>query len=190
MGLCNQEPLRRGTSRQNVTVNITSDIVDEPLLQTIQIDLTGGSEENATLDGTANTFTASIQDDDLAPYIYFNNSNTTEANESAAGVTDQVLLTVTMTDTDEQSVVIPYELGSGTAETDVDFILTDHSIADGLAITIRKENGLTSTTIQLDIIGDNTYETNETVVVNLRAEEVDSHLSLALHFNISYLHDY
>ncbi|MFL2997163.1 MAG: Calx-beta domain-containing protein [Candidatus Neomarinimicrobiota bacterium] len=181
--------LSAGVSSQDVTVTLTSDIVDEPN-QTLKVDLVSGTETNATLSGTQNTITGTILDDDLPPYIYFNNSNSTQGNEGAAGVTDQVLLTVTMTDTSEQVVIIPYSLGEGTATTDVDFILTDHSIADGTAITISPGSGLTSTTIQLDIVGDNSLEENQTVIVNLDAENVDGSDPYRLHPTFSTAHTY
>ena len=128
--------LAAGVNSQDVTVTLISDIVDEPN-QTIKVDLVSGTETNATLSGTQNTFTATILDDDQAPYVYFNTSNATQGNEGAASSTDQVLLTVTMLDTSEQIVVIPYSLGEGTATANVDFVLTDHSVADGTAITIN-----------------------------------------------------
>ena len=180
--------LAAGTNSQDVTVTLISDIVDEPN-QTIKVDLVSGTETNATLSGTQNTFTATILDDDQAPYVYFNTSNATQGNEGAASSTDQVLLTVTMLDTSEQVVVIPYSLGEGTATANVDFVLTDHSVADGTAITINPGGGLTETTIQLDITGDNTYETNQTVIVNLDAENADGDV-YRLHPTFSTSHTY
>jgi hypothetical protein len=178
-----------GVSSQDVTVTLTSDIVDEPD-QTLKVDLVSGTETNATLSGTQNTITGTILDDDLPPYVYFNNSNSTQGNEGAAGVTDQVLLTVTMTDTSEQTVIIPYSLGGGTATEDVDFVLTDHSIEAGTAITIAPGGGLTTTIIQLDIVGDNSLENNQTVIVNLDAENVDGSDPYRLHPTFSTAHTY
>ena len=77
-------------------------------MQTIIIELDPLSATNATADGAMYTGTMTIGDDDPAPTVYFNTGSPTSATEGANGNTSTKTFTVTLSDTSEKTITVPY----------------------------------------------------------------------------------
>ena len=136
------------------TINITgivNDSLDEPN-ETVIVTLSNPS--NATL-GTNNVHTYTINDNDNAPVVEFNNTSSNDAESVSSKA-----ITVDLSAASSQDVTVNYVV-TGTATGSG----TDYTLADGIA-TIPAN--ATSTTITIgNIVDDSLDELNETVIVTL-----------------------
>ncbi|GIR73274.1 MAG: hypothetical protein CM15mP76_00010 [Prochlorococcus sp.] len=131
--------------------NIVDDSLDE---ENETIIVTLSSPSNATL-GNDNVHTYTINDNDDAPTIDFNVTNSSGVESvSSAG------LTVDLSGASSKNITVDYvvtgsAIGSG----------TDYTLANG---TLTINAGETSGTITIDnIVDDSLYEPNETIIVTL-----------------------
>ena len=136
------------------TINITgivNDSLDEPN-ETVIVTLSNPS--NATL-GSNNVHTYTINDNDNAPVVEFNNTSSNDAESVSSKA-----ITVDLSAASSQDVTVNYVV-TGTATGSG----TDYTLADGIA-TIPAN--ATSTTITIgNIVDDSLDELNETVIVTL-----------------------
>ena len=136
------------------TINITgivNDSLDEPN-ETVIVTLSNPS--NATL-GTNNVHTYTINDNDNAPVVEFNNTSSNDAESVSSKA-----ITVDLSAASSQDVTVNYVV-TGTATGSG----TDYTLTDGTA-TIPAN--ATSTTITIgNIVDDSLDELNETVIVTL-----------------------
>ena len=152
--------LQAGRIDTTFSFTVVNDIVDERN-QTINLDLSSGTESNVSLSSTLNTHTAIIKDDDDAPEIYFGTSASSD-NENNTGTNEIQTLTITMTDSSERPVTIPYavsDVGDHPATVDTDYTIS------GASLTIEPGSGTKTADISLTVIGDTKDEYNQTVTV-------------------------
>ena len=126
-------------------------------------------EENETVDvvlsnvsfGAIETGTASgiIVNDDVAPTLAISGSTVAEGD---AGSTVELVFTVTKSGPTERVATVSYrDTGKGTAESGTDY----RKVGDGTLTFAAHE---TEQTIRVVVIGDNVYEEDETVEIELR----------------------
>ena len=139
------------TSGTIIIENIADDSLDE---ENETVIITLSSPSNATL-GSDNVHTYTINDNDSAPVVDFNTTNSSGVESvSSAG------LTINLSAASGLNVTVDYAV-SGTATGSG----TDYTLADGtLSISAGEKTGTISIT---DIVDDVVDEENETVIVTL-----------------------
>ena len=141
-----------GSTSGTITIaNIINDTLDEPN-ETVIVTLSNPS--NATL-GSNTVHTYTINDNDNAPVVDFN-----ETSSNGAESTSSKALTVDLSAASSQNVTVDYAV-TGTATGSG----TDYTLANG---TLTISAGNTSGTITIaSIVNDSLDEANETVIVTL-----------------------
>ena len=139
-----------GQTSQPVSVTINGDTQFEPS-ETFNVNLT--SPTNATLDDSQGVGT--ITNDDAQPTISINDVAVTEGNLGTTTAT----FTVSLSNASSQSVTVNYATAGNTATSGTDFVATSG--------TATITPGLLSTTVNVTVNGDTTFEPNETFNVNL-----------------------
>jgi hypothetical protein len=143
-----QQPTR------TLTVETLPDDVDEATPETLTVRLS--APENAVLDPEHTTAIGQIDDTTAAPSLKL---TPVEVDEGDAGTTTDAKFTVELVGTTELAVLVDYAITGGTATEGADFEAEDGTLAF--------EPGDTDKTISIDIVGDNTDELNETIIVTL-----------------------
>jgi glucose/arabinose dehydrogenase len=139
-----------GQTSQPVNVTINGDTGFEPN-ETFNINLSNAT--NATIGDTQGVGT--INNDDVQPAISVNDVTVTEGNSGTTTAT----FTVSLSNTSTQSISVNYATAGNTATSGTDFVA-----ASGTA-TITA--GQLSTTVNVTVNSDTTFEANETFNVNL-----------------------
>jgi hypothetical protein len=142
-----------GVTSMVVLVTIVGDTVVEPdEAFTFQV----GTPTGATV--TKGTGTVTIKNDDLAPPTLSISSGS--VSEGKSGVTTSATLTVTLSRAMTSTVSVVVNLSTlGTATSGTDFRFTN--------VTLSFAAGTTSKTVTISVLGDNTKEADETVVLQL-----------------------
>jgi glucose/arabinose dehydrogenase/disulfide oxidoreductase YuzD len=140
-----------GQTSQPVNITVTGDTTFEAS-ETFTVNLT--SPVNATIADTQGIGT--ITNDDLQPVISINDISVSEGNAGLQTAT----FTASLTNASSQTVTVNYATANGTATT----AGNDYQAATG---TITFAPGQTAQTVNVTIIGDTTFEPNETFVLNL-----------------------
>ncbi len=138
-----------GDDLKAITVNITSDLLDEAN-ETVILEL--GTPDGAT-PGTLLQHTLTIQDDDLPPAVDF-----TSATSSIAETGGTATIPVTLTAASGLTVTVNYA-ASGDAVNGLDYDLPNGSLTFA--------PGTTSQNIVVDIIDDDIFELTEQVTITL-----------------------
>jgi disulfide oxidoreductase YuzD len=138
------------TTTQHFHVLVNGDSKFEPN-EAFLVNLTGAT--NATVSDAQGLGT--ITNDDTQPTISINDVTVTEGNSGTSTAT----FTVSLTNASSQTITVNYLTGGNTADAGIDF-----ETANGTA-TITP--GQLSTTINVTINGDTTFEPNERFVVGL-----------------------
>ena len=145
---------RVGQTDTTITVSVTGDDTDEPN-ETIVVTLSNPT--NTTI-ATA-TGTGTISDDDDPPSLSISSPSVAEGPSGASAT---LTYTVTLSATSGQQVTVAYaESSDGRTATQG----TDYTALSGGTLAFRV--GQTDTTITVSVAGDETDETDETVVVTL-----------------------
>jgi hypothetical protein len=139
-----------GVITQSITVRVNGDLLSEAN-ETFFVNLK--EPTNATL--AASHGVGTITDNDPVPALFIND---VAINEGNSGVVN-ALFTVRLAAASGQLVTVNYATAGGTATPDVDFISTNG--------TVTFPPGSTNQTIAVPILGELSYEANETFVVNL-----------------------
>ena len=139
-----------GETSHEVVMTINGDTVFEPN-ETFNVNLSGPA--NATLGDSQGVCT--IVNDDSQPAISIGDTAVTEGN----GSTTTAAFTVSLSNASTQTVTVNYATAGDTATSGTDFLA-----ANGTA-TITP--GLLSTTVNVTVNGDTTFEPNEFFLVNL-----------------------
>jgi large repetitive protein len=139
-----------GSTSQTITIPVVGDNIDE-VNETFVVNLSGAA--NATI--ADNQATGTITDNDNAPTIAIGDVAVTETN---TGTTNAVF-TVTLSAASGQTVTVAYASASGTAVAPGDYT--------AVSGTLTFSAGVTSQTVTVPVVGDNTDEANETFVINL-----------------------
>jgi len=139
-----------GVITQSVTVRVNGDLLSEAN-ETFFVNLTDPA--NATLGVSQGVGT--INDNDTAPALFINDIVINEGNSGATNA----LFTVRLAIASGQPVTVNYATANGTAIAEADFISTNG--------TVSFPPGSTNQTIAVAVLGDLSFEANETFVVNL-----------------------
>ncbi|MCB1176837.1 MAG: hypothetical protein KDK36_04570, partial [Leptospiraceae bacterium] len=139
-----------GETTQNINFTVTNDTVDEPA-ETIVITLSSPTGSNL---GSNITHTYTINDDDLAPNISFDNVNSS-GQENISDVT----IPVSLSNLSEQVVTVDYSVSGGTASFG-----SDYNLSSG---TLTFNPGTATQYINLSIVDDSIFEDNETIEILL-----------------------
>lgn len=141
-----------GDPPKTISVNINGDTTFEPN-ETFNVNLSNPT--NATIDD--NQGVGTIVNDDTQPAISINDVSVTEGNVG----TTTAAFTVSLSNASSQTVTVNYATAGNTATSATDFVA-----ANGTA-TITA--GFLSTTVNVTVNSDTTFEGNETFFVNLTA---------------------
>jgi len=139
-----------GTTTQPINIPVIGDTSDEAN-ETVLVNLSG--ESNATIGDSQGVLT--IIDDDGAPQLVINDNSGAEGNAGSSNGT----LTVTLVGSTLQTVTVDYTTAPGSATTGTDYTTVTN--------TLTFNPGTTTLPIDIPILGDLVFETNETVLVNL-----------------------
>ncbi|MBP9715643.1 MAG: fibronectin type III domain-containing protein [Candidatus Pacebacteria bacterium] len=140
-----------GQTATNIEAVINNDSIkegDETIIVTIS------SPTNASL-GANTTHTYTITDDDNAPVLAFD-SDTSSGSESVSSVN----IPISVDSVSGNDITVSYTVTGGTATGSG----TDYTLASGTA-TITA--GQTSTNISLAVVGDQSYEDSETIIITI-----------------------
>jgi glucose/arabinose dehydrogenase len=140
-----------GQTSQPVSVTVNGDTTFEPN-ETFFVNLTNPSA-NATI--SDNQGAGTITNDDSLPSISINDVAVTEGNSG----TTNAGFSVTLSNASSLTITVNYATANGTATAG-----SDYGSASG---TLTFNPGQTSQPVNVTVIGDTTFETNETYVVNL-----------------------
>jgi N,N-dimethylformamidase beta subunit-like protein/uncharacterized protein DUF4082/Big-like domain-containing protein/Calx-beta domain-containing protein/purple acid phosphatase-like protein len=141
-----------GTTTQTIAVQVIGDLLDEAN-ETFGVSLSDPVNASiATAQGIG-----TIVDNDPTPSIAINNVSVAEGDSGTKTAT----LVATLSAPSGQSVTVNYATANGTATAGADYVA-----ASG---TLTFAPGETSVLIPLTIVGDTTYESDQTVFVNLSA---------------------
>jgi uncharacterized protein (TIGR03437 family) len=139
-----------GDLTRTITVPVNGDTLDEPN-ETFFINLSGPT--NSTL--IDNQGQGTIIDNDPPPSLSINDVSVAEGDAGATPAT----FTVALSAASGRTVTVNYATADNTAEAGSDFQATSG--------TLTFNPGDTSTTVSVLVIGDTTFEPNETFLVNL-----------------------
>ncbi|HEV7763890.1 MAG TPA: Calx-beta domain-containing protein [Thermoanaerobaculia bacterium] len=139
-----------GTTTRSVDVSVAGDTVNEPN-EAFTVNLSGA------VNGTINTAigNGTIVNDDGPPSLLIDNVGQTEGN----GATSNLVFTVTLAGTTTQTVTVDYTTSNGAATA-----AADYSTTSG---TLTFPPGTLTQSIPVSLNGDVTYETDETLTVEL-----------------------
>jgi ribosomal protein L35AE/L33A len=140
-----------GVTTQTFNVPVLGDGLDEPD-ETFAVNLSGAA--NASILGSQGVGT--ITDDDGAPSISINDVTITEGNSGSTSA----VFTATLSAASAQVVTVSAQTAAGTAAAGSDFTSTGPT-------TLTFAAGATSQTFAVPVLGDTTFEGNETFLVNL-----------------------
>ncbi|MCM3871481.1 MAG: carboxypeptidase regulatory-like domain-containing protein [Pyrinomonadaceae bacterium] len=142
-----------GVTTQTFTVPINNDAIDEPD-ETVNLTLSNPQGSGAL--GSPSTAVLTITDDDATPSISIDDPAITEGNSG----TVNLVFTVTLSGPSSQAVTVNYATGNNTATAPSDFV--------GIPSTLLTFNPLeTSKQITVVVNGDNDFEPNEALEINL-----------------------
>ncbi|QUY41438.1 Calx-beta domain-containing protein [Acaryochloris marina] len=154
---------------KTITLDVLGDTTIEPD-ETIIVSLTNGTALGTATISTDSATTTILNDDTAPPppadidYAIATSAVTVTEGDSGA---QQVTFTVTRTGATQDASSIDFTLG-GTATNAEDFNnIGGSSGASGLTGTINFGADETSKTITLDVLGDTTIESDETIIVSL-----------------------
>ena len=139
-----------GEPSKPVSVTINGDTQFEPN-ETFNLNLTNPT--NATIGDSQGVGT--IINDDTQPTISIGDTAVTEGNSGTA----TAAFTVSLTNASTQTVTVNYATAGDTATSDIDFVATSG--------TATITAGQLSTTVNVSVNGDTTFEPNEFFFVNL-----------------------
>ena len=150
------------------TLTIVADSLTSTGLVTItaQDDTLDGLDKTVTVSGTVTggnnataprAVTLTITDDDDPPTLSIESPRLDEGNTGSAPLSFRVTLSAAS----EKQITVAYAMGTGTATAGEDYT----ALADG---TLTFAPGTTSQTLAVSIIGDETDEPHETVLITLR----------------------
>jgi large repetitive protein len=139
-----------GQTSRTVTVNVNGDLVFEPN-ETFLVNLS--SPSGATLADSQGVGT--IQNDDGTPAVAIADVSATEGNSG----TKPFAFAVTLSNPSSATVTVSWTTANGTASAG-----SDYQSASG---TVTFPAGSTSQTVTVQVVGDTTFEPDETFVVNL-----------------------
>ncbi|MDC7717522.1 DUF4347 domain-containing protein, partial [Vogesella sp. DC21W] len=143
-----------GQTTGSATLTATGDTLDEAD-ETVVLDITSVSGGDSATESGSQQVTVTILDDDAAPGISIADASVTEGNSG----TSTLSFTVSLSAASGKTVSVNYASSNGTATAGVDY-----TAASG---TLTFAPGETSKTITLNVTGDTTQESNETVNVTL-----------------------
>jgi predicted extracellular nuclease len=143
-----------GDVSETFTVDVTGDTAFEAD-ETLTVTLTNNTGNSTIADATA---TGTITNDD-AITVSIADTSVSEGDSGTASLT----FTVTLSNAPGQPVTVNYATSNGTATAG-----TDYTVASG---TIMFVAGDISETVTIDVSGDPTFESNETVIVTLSSPE-------------------
>jgi hypothetical protein len=140
-----------GVTTRTITVPVDGDNSNESN-ETFTVDLT--APKNATIADGQGVGTI-IDDESGLPTLTIANASTQEGNSGSKAMT----FTVTLSQPSTQAVTVKYATANGTASS-----ASDYTEANGTLTFAPNE---TEKTITVNVTGDTTHETNETLFVNL-----------------------
>jgi len=160
-----------GASLATVTVNITGDSTVEPD-ENLIVTLTIPSNANDTI-STPTATTQVINDDSASSLNYAIAANTSTINEGAAGITTPISFVLTRSGSTNLVSSIRYAFTGSVAVQNSDFALVG---VTGTGVTensgrITFASGASLATINLNVIGDWTFEANEALTVALTSPD-------------------
>ncbi len=138
-----------GVVTQTLTITITDDPIDE-IDETFDVSL--GTFTGGAIAGSPSTATVTMTDSDTTPSI-------TIADVPASEADANVTFTVTLSNPSESTITVDYATSDGTATAGVDY-----TAVSGTATILA---GNLTTTIDVPILGDTTFESDETVNITL-----------------------
>ncbi|MEH2115632.1 Calx-beta domain-containing protein [Nostoc sp.] len=147
-----------GETTKTITANVLGDNtfeLNEDITVTLSNPNLTTAPESSTI--TNNSATATIINDDNQPTISISDVSVTEGN---TGATTNANFTISLSNPSYQQVTVNYNTSDGTAEA----ADSDYNSTPG---TITFNPGETSKTLNIGVVGDNKFETNETFSVNL-----------------------
>ena len=154
--------INAGATTTTFNVAIINDVVDEPE-QNIRLLLENPSNSDI---GANNESMITITDDDAPPTA---NLVASSNNPESSGT---VAMTVTLTDTSEIDITIPYTINALSSSSAGG---VDHNLADG-NFSITK--GTTTGSVNINIQNDTKDEINETIIVDLTEAPAPSDVTL------------
>ena len=170
--------LAAGETSTTIDFNVLSDLVSEPA-QTIIIELDPLSAINATADGAMYTGTMTIQMMILHQLSILMLDPQHLLREGANGNTSTKTFTVTLSDTSEKTIIVPYTV-AGVVNTNGEEIpgiqvrleegRTIHLPANTL--TINPLLSLSSANINITVVGDDIDEYNESFTITLGGDDL------------------
>jgi hypothetical protein len=140
-----------GQTAQNVDVTVNGDLTHESD-ETFTVDLSSPSNGNVL----AGSGTGTILDDDASPTISVANASVTEGNAGDTTLSFGVTLSVASAST----VTVHYTTADGSATV-------ANGDYDAASDTLTFDPGETTQTVDVTVHGDTTYETNETLTLDL-----------------------
>jgi hypothetical protein len=140
-----------GQTAKTVDVTVNGDLTHESD-ETFTVDLSSPSNGNVL----AGSGTGTILDDDASPTISVTNGSVTEGNVGDTTLSFDVTLSVVSAGT----VTVDYTTTNGSATV----ANGDYDVASG---TLTFDPGETKKTVDVTVHGDTTYETNETLTLDL-----------------------
>jgi CSLREA domain-containing protein len=143
-----------GATSGTIIVAVNGDTAPEPD-ETFTVTLTGGT--GVTI-GTPSTGTGTIQNDDIA-VLPAASISSVSANEGNAGITP-FTFTVTLSQPATGTETVNYITSNGTATAPTDYTPVVAGVVNFAA-------GATTATITINVVGDTTFETDETFTVTL-----------------------
>jgi hypothetical protein len=141
------------TANATITVPILQDTLDEAD-ETFQVVL--GSAPNGTILGSANTATVTITDDDADPTVAVDAPTITQAEDNT---TRSLTFQANLSTASGQPVTVDFATQNGTASAG-----SDYTAKSG---TLSFAAGTTIATTSIEILGDATYEADETFSIVL-----------------------
>jgi glucose/arabinose dehydrogenase len=139
-----------GETARDVIMTVNGDTTFEPN-ETFNVNLTNPG--NATIGDTQGVGT--IVNDDAQPAISIGDAAVTEGNVG----TTTISFTVSLSNASSQTITVNYATAGDTATSGADFVATSG--------TATITQGLLSTTVNVTVNSDTTFETNEFFLVNL-----------------------
>jgi len=141
-----------GETSKTITVQVSGDILDE-IDKGFEVNLSSAS--NASISDSKGI--AIITDDDAPPAVSINAPSVIEGDTGTANL----VYTVTLSSVSGKTVTVDYTTANGTATTaNSDYVAIGNT-------TLTFAPGETSKTITVSVNGDNTQESDETVIINL-----------------------
>ncbi len=155
-----------GTTSQTITVSVTGDAINEAN-ETLTVTLSSPSAGTAIAASSASA-TGTIIDNDT-PNFSINSPSVAEGDSSTTNLT----FTVSLSPASATQVTVDYaDAGTGTATSG-----TDYTAVTGNTLTFAA--GTTSQTFTVSVLGDATYESDETVIATLSNASTGTNIATA-----------